>query len=126
MEAAAHDPAFARKAHIPQSVGRDFVNADKRAGKFSGKSQEHSMARDMDSGINEHKRMGMGQKIEGEPNFGAGSLHGESMPHPDAGMDTGADMGDKERGMPIKHHPEMMHAQAAPDHGPHHHKMGRK
>lgn len=29
MEAAAHDPAFARKVGVPQSVGRDFVNADK-------------------------------------------------------------------------------------------------
>jgi hypothetical protein len=31
MEAAAHDPAFAKKEGIPQSVARDFVAADKRA-----------------------------------------------------------------------------------------------
>lgn len=28
MEAVAHDPGFAKRAGIPQSVGRDFVNAD--------------------------------------------------------------------------------------------------
>lgn len=31
MEAAAHDPAFAKKMGIPQGVARDFVAADKRA-----------------------------------------------------------------------------------------------
>ena len=29
MEAVANNPAFARKADIPQSVGREFVQADK-------------------------------------------------------------------------------------------------
>lgn len=29
MEAVAHDPAFAKKAGIPQSVGREFAQADK-------------------------------------------------------------------------------------------------
>ena len=29
MEAVAHSPAFAKKAGVPQSVGRDFSNADK-------------------------------------------------------------------------------------------------
>lgn len=33
MRAAAHDPAFAKKLGIPQSVARDFVEADKRKGK---------------------------------------------------------------------------------------------
>lgn len=28
MEAVAHNPAFAKKVGIPQSVGRDFVRAD--------------------------------------------------------------------------------------------------
>jgi hypothetical protein len=28
MEAVAHDPAFAKKTEIPQSVGREFSNAD--------------------------------------------------------------------------------------------------
>ena len=30
MRAVAHNPAFARKVDVPQSVGREFVNADKR------------------------------------------------------------------------------------------------
>lgn len=29
MEAVAHDPGFAKKAGIPQSVGKDFSEADK-------------------------------------------------------------------------------------------------
>lgn len=32
MRAAAHDPAFARKMDIPQSVAREYVEADKRKG----------------------------------------------------------------------------------------------
>jgi len=35
MEAVAHDPKFAAKAGIPQSVGKDFVAAD--AGKAQPK-----------------------------------------------------------------------------------------
>jgi hypothetical protein len=31
MAAAAHDAAFARKAGVPQSVAREFIEADKRA-----------------------------------------------------------------------------------------------
>lgn len=34
MEAVAHDPAFARKVGIPQSVGKDFAAADKRNPKY--------------------------------------------------------------------------------------------
>lgn len=30
MRAAAHSKEFARKMHIPQSVAREFVEADKR------------------------------------------------------------------------------------------------
>ncbi len=32
MEAVAHSPKFAKKAGIPQSVGRDFAKADDKAG----------------------------------------------------------------------------------------------
>ena len=32
MEAVAHDPGFAKKAGVPQSVGQDFVAADKAKG----------------------------------------------------------------------------------------------
>jgi hypothetical protein len=37
MEAVKHDPNFAKKVGIPQSVGRDFVAADKKAGRFKSK-----------------------------------------------------------------------------------------
>ena len=33
MRAAKHDPAFAKKMGIPQSVARKFVAADKKKGK---------------------------------------------------------------------------------------------
>lgn len=36
MEAVAHNPKFAKKAKIPQSVGRDFVAAD------AGREPTHS------------------------------------------------------------------------------------
>ena len=38
MEAVAHNPSFAKKAGVPQSVGKDFSQADKRKsfGKGSG------------------------------------------------------------------------------------------
>lgn len=44
MEAVSHDAAFAKKAGVPQSVGREFVKADaKPAG--SPKSRDEHMAR---------------------------------------------------------------------------------
>lgn len=40
MEAAKHDPDFAKKVGIPHKVARDFVAADKAEGKYQGaKSQ---------------------------------------------------------------------------------------
>lgn len=32
MEAVKHNPEFARKVDIPQSVGEDYITADKAAG----------------------------------------------------------------------------------------------
>ena len=32
MEAIAHSPSFAKKAGVPQSVGKDFAKADDKAG----------------------------------------------------------------------------------------------
>jgi hypothetical protein len=37
MQAAAHNPAFAKEAGIAPSVAREFTAADKRVGKFQGK-----------------------------------------------------------------------------------------
>lgn len=39
MEAVAHNPAFAKKAGIPTSVGKDFVTADKKISKFKSKGK---------------------------------------------------------------------------------------
>lgn len=35
MLAVAHSPKFSKKVGVPQSVGKDFVAADKKAKKFS-------------------------------------------------------------------------------------------
>lgn len=43
MEAVAHSPSFAKKAGVPQSVGKDFAAADKAKG--SPKSTSDHMAR---------------------------------------------------------------------------------
>lgn len=37
MEAAAHNPKFAKKVGIPQKVAKDFVAADKKKGSKGGK-----------------------------------------------------------------------------------------
>lgn len=39
MKAVAHSPEFAKKAGVPQAVGKDFADADKKAGKFKGKKK---------------------------------------------------------------------------------------
>ena len=43
MEAVAHSPAFAKKAGVPQSVGKEFSNADKGR-KFSKGGDMKKMA----------------------------------------------------------------------------------
>lgn len=37
MQAVKHSPDFAKKTGVPQSVGKDFVAADRAAGKFKKK-----------------------------------------------------------------------------------------
>ena len=49
MEAVAHNPSFAKKAGVPQSVGKDFSNADKgktfkRGGDMASKMNPGFMA----------------------------------------------------------------------------------
>ena len=43
MEAVAHSPEFAKKAGVPQTVGKDFAAADKSTGKFKRKSNPDRM-----------------------------------------------------------------------------------
>lgn len=38
MQAAEHDPAFAKKVGVPQKVGADFAAADKAEGKFQSRA----------------------------------------------------------------------------------------
>lgn len=40
MRAAAHDPEFASRMHIPQSVAKEFVAADRREGKAHAKRKK--------------------------------------------------------------------------------------
>ena len=44
MEAAAHNPAFAKRAGIPQGVAREFVSADKAMGS-GGKAKKPVLKR---------------------------------------------------------------------------------
>ena len=46
MAAVAHNPAFAKKVGIPQSVGKDFNKADKGK-KFKGGGMNNDMKQDM-------------------------------------------------------------------------------
>lgn len=38
MDAAAHNPAFAKKVGVPTKVAKEFVNADKRVGNVKRKA----------------------------------------------------------------------------------------
>lgn len=52
MEAIAHSPEFAKKAGVPQSVGKDFAKADDKAGitkTHDGKPVKKSRAKSMQS-----------------------------------------------------------------------------
>ena len=44
MRAVAHNPQFAHKVDIPQSVGREFVNADKKKALVNGLRKKHQPA----------------------------------------------------------------------------------
>lgn len=44
MAMVAHDPAAAKRLGIPQSVGKEFVKADQRAGRTFKKRRKHAKA----------------------------------------------------------------------------------
>jgi len=58
MEAVAHNPAFAKKAGVPMSVGKDFSSADKGR-KFSkgGTMAKSDMKEDMAMDLKQDKAM---------------------------------------------------------------------
>ncbi len=67
MEAVAHNPAFAKKAGVPQSVGKDFSQADKGR-KFSkgGDMKHEDVKMDksmMQKAVNKHE----GRLHKGQP-----------------------------------------------------------
>ena len=67
MEAVAHNPAFAKKAGVPQSVGKDFSSADKGR-KFSkgGDMKHEDVKMDkamMQKAVNKHE----GRLHKGQP-----------------------------------------------------------
>ena len=67
MEAVANNPAFAKKAGVPQSVGKDFSNADKGRKFSKGGDMKHEDVK-MDKGmmqkaVNKHE----GRLHKGQP-----------------------------------------------------------
>lgn len=70
--------------------------------------------------VSPRKAMGMGEGMPGGEDFGAEPIR-PGIPHSDAEMDSGRDMGDMDRGArpPVRGSNYHMGAQAHPDHGPH-------
>jgi hypothetical protein len=88
MAAVAHNPAFAKKVGVPQSVGKDFNDADKgktfkRGGEMATKMDPKMMAMMM------AKKRGMG---------GAGARPSAPPPAPPMGGGMGGGMGMKKGG----------------------------
>ena len=72
MEAVAHNPSFAKKAGVPQSVGKDFSNADKGKTFKRGGDMATKKANPFMEMIAKKKDMAKGKKAEmpskmGEP-----------------------------------------------------------
>ena len=73
MEAVAHNPSFAKEVGVPQSVGKDFSNADKgktfkRGGDMATKMDPKMMAMMM------KKKAGMGAPAVAAPAAPAGGM----------------------------------------------------
>jgi hypothetical protein len=62
MEAVAHNPSFAKKVGVPQSVGKDFSNADK--GKTFKRGGDMAKANPFMEMIAKKKEMAKGKKSE--------------------------------------------------------------
>jgi hypothetical protein len=71
MEAVAHNPAFAKKVGVPQSVGKEFSNADKNR-KFSKGGD--TMASKMNPGM-----MAMMKKKDAMPKMAGGGIAASKM-----------------------------------------------
>ena len=88
MAAVAHNPAFAKKAGVPQSVGKDFNQADKGR-KFSkgGDMKKMNMGGYADGGM--PMVMKDGQKVPAFAADGKGKMAKGGMAHKDVKMDKG-------------------------------------
>lgn len=74
MEAVAHNPSFAKKAGIPQSVGKDFAKADDKAGitkTHKGKPVKHKFGQP-----HTYKRMKSGSNSGGIGGVSGGGAAG--------------------------------------------------
>ena len=93
MEAVAHNPSFAKKVGVPQSVGKDFSNADKgksfkRGGDMAGKMSPKMMA------MTAKKKDGMHKMPDGKMMKDSAMKHG--------GMTKKMNMGGPAGGMPMQ------------------------
>jgi len=74
MAAIAHNPAFAKKVGVPQSVGKDFSNADKgKTFKKGGDTMASKMDPKMMAMMMAKKKSGMGA-APAAPSMGMGAM----------------------------------------------------
>jgi hypothetical protein len=89
MEAVAHNPAFAKKAGVPQSVGKDFSKADKGRKFFKGGDMKKmNMGGYADGGMTMVKGKD-GKMVPDFANDGVGKMAKGGMAHKDVKMDKG-------------------------------------
>ena len=101
MEAVAHNAAFAKKAGVPQSVGKDFSSADKGR-KFSKGGDMKKMSTGGSTigktGVSERK--GMTTEKMGKVTAGGKRAHGEHSVQT-KGLTRGKNMGDSGKSVGI-------------------------
>ena len=86
MAAVAHNPAFAKKAGVPQSVGKEFSKADKgKTFKQGGDMKKMNMGGYADGGM--PMVMKDGQKVPAFAADGKGKMAKGGMAHKDVKMD---------------------------------------
>ena len=88
MAAVANNPAFAKKAGVPQSVGKEFSNADKSR-KFSKGGDMNSMMKKGYASGGMPMTMKDGKKVPAFAADGQGKMAKGGMAHKDVKMDKG-------------------------------------
>jgi hypothetical protein len=91
MEAVAHNPSFAKKAGVPQSVGKDFSEADKGRKFFKGGDMKKmNMGGYADGGmtmVNKGGKMVPDFAADGKGKMAKGGMAKGGMKHEDVKMD---------------------------------------